>query len=284
MKKTISFIGVLAILNVVTIKAYASNKITYTYNDVTVSKIVEPKANIFDNAYYFSSGTSGNIRKISEDNWKNSYMNLDQYKYITYEYEDVVNSRIKMLKENIIHVGAGNSHSHTETLNEEMTITYEESVAESMSESYSIKAKASIPVEAIKIDAEVDGEVTNSISRTIRQSQAYTYGKTHTFTDYLYASSQATDYSWEIRGNFKVYITYLYKINYNVKVETHRTWYKLKKYHTYSYTPRSLEYEDYFYTYKLIDRANEGFFKYSCQPNGLWKYDDIKYDGITYLD
>ena len=283
MKKKITFIAALAFVNMFTINAYAQDTITYSYNEDSISIDVEPKENIFGNANYFSDGVSGKVSLIKESNYKNSYYSLDQYKYVTYKYENVVNSRIATLKEQLIHVGQGNSHSHTETINEKLSVTYEESVAESMSTSYSIKAGVSVPVDDIKASAEAGENVTSTITHTIRASQTYTYEKGHSYTDYLNANESAMDYSWEIRGNFNVYITYLYKINYTQKSTKKKTWYG-KKYHTYSYTLESLEYDDYFYTYELVDRVNEGFFKYALQPNGYWKYDDLKVDGILYLD
>ncbi len=260
-----------------------AESIDYNYNNSSAEIDVSYDDSIYGSAHKYLDGTSDTIKKIKESNYKNSYYTLDKYVYIIFEYDSVINSRTKRLFNDYIYVAKGNSKDITLTLSKSINTTYEESISSSLAISNTIKENASASVDISKISLEASETATSTITTSIGISHSLSYSESFSCTDHLYAQDEDTEYSWEIRANYKPYIAYLYEIEYNQNKTKKHTWYG-KKYYSYSYTVNSLNYVESMYYYEMIDNTNSiGFFKYK-NNGGLYCYNGEKAEDIIYID
>lgn len=241
-------------------------------------------SNLFGNSIVSYSSYYDKDKKITEDNYKNSYIELDKYYYIIFKYNKPLDAPIKYLsgRHKVI---KGNSLSITYTQNETITETYEESLKSTLTTIQAVKFDAGISLyDIFKASGSVSTSVSNSIESSISFSKAYSISKGYSITTNVSSRDYDSYWYYLYRARFNVYKICVYEVVYDTTTTTKKTWYG-KKYNNYSYKFNSCKLIEESYRYSYIDNTMyDGLFEYGDMSNGLFKLKMNKNSNYTYLD
>ena len=274
----------LSIFLIVGPKLNAATYVEYYNNNTFITARTEVDESVFGNSTKVKRGVYGSVKKITENNYRNSYTYLDKYVYSVFKYDKVANACVYQYNKEKYHVNQGQTLEVTYTIEDTSTTTYEASMACSLTTTVKNSSEVSGSIDAAQVKFGIDESLSATVSAEIREEKSYTHSTGLSIKNTLYAPDGSRDYAYQIRANFNVYLIKVFEINYDTNVTTHRTWYG-KKYKTYEYKGSSLSEVGYFLKYEYIENSSTiGFYEYKSVGNGYYKYAGDRVEGLVYLD
>ena len=274
----------LSIFLIVGPKLNAATYVEYYNNNTFITARTEVDESVFGNSTKVKRGVYGSVKKITENNYRNSYTYLDKYVYSVFKYDKVANACVYQYNTEKYHVEKGNVREVSFTITNTETTTYETSMTCSLTTSMGSSSEVGGSINLGQVKFEVSESLSATVSANIREEKSFTHQTGFTVKDTLYAPDGDKDYAYQIRANFNVYLVKVFEINYNTKVTNHKTWYG-KKYKTYEYKASSLSEAGYFLKYEYIDNSSTvGFYSFEPLEDGTFRYAGDRVEGLVYLD
>ncbi len=241
--------------------------------------------NFFKESTLINQGEYDSVKKISNDNFKNSYINIPKYEYRIFEYNNVLEATSYRINNTAYHVDKDNSVDYSYTISSSKEICVENELK--LTTTSSINASKSI---GINFDDIFNAE--NTISKTLATStltgysfsNRYEFKEGITYEAHLNASKEEKDYFLETRASFNVFKIYLYEINYNTVCMTKKTKYG-KKYHTYEYSKCGYNLKEAVYMFSMVlNSESTGFYPYRKNNEGKFVYNGKRNPNFIYFD
>lgn len=280
-----TFICLFSILLLVCITFNTNIYAMYEKGGGTLPKgMIETKQNeVFGSASMICCSYYGKTKRISEDNYKNSYVELDKYFYTIFKYNSLLDAPIKRIT-NIERLEVGNELNVSYIFSHSVSDTYETSLKQTVSNSTNISFKNGVNIyEMFETSADLSNQITISKEYENRFSKTYTINEGYSISTKVSPKDLVTYWSYNIRAKFSVYKIYVYEVLYNQMKETHKTWYG-KKYNTYSYTLNEVKKIEETYRYEYSDNTlYAGLFEYTLLYNGKYSFKN-KDTNFLYLD
>lgn len=269
------------LINLFSFKTYAM----YEVGGGSMPKGVEDKeeSTVFGSASLIDCGCYDKVSKISEDNYKNSYIELDKYLYLVFRYSSLLDAPINRIT-NIEMLEKGNSLGVSYTFTKSMQTTYEKALKKTISNSTSISFKNGVNLyNMFESSNEISNQISSQTEYETRFSKIYTISEGYTISQTVSPKEYDSYWSYATRAKFNVYKICVYEYDYDQTKESHKTWYG-KKYNTYSYTKTGAHKVEESYRYEYENSTlYEGLFEYIEVDGGKYKLKN-KNASYTYLD
>lgn len=240
---------------------------------------------LFGEGSKYACGYYDKIKKISEDNYKNSYLELDKYYYEVFKYSKPLEATVSIMDEYFMYLPRNSSGTYTLMSKQSNSSTYEKDLKTTSSTTISSSLSGKVDINKIFSN---ELKISNNIMRTsevnVKTSNSYSYEEGYSVTTNIPTYDKDTWWRLEIRSRFNVYKVYTYQIIYDQVKETHKTWYG-KKYNSFKYYINSYELCEESYEYSYIDSTCAvGIYKYIPISDGTYKFDGFRFSDYTYLD
>lgn len=225
------------------------------------------------------------IKKIKEDNFKNSYTYLDKYFYVVFKYDRPLEALVERLNDNALYVPKNTTTTFSTTSTKSTTSTYEESMKTTVSTTLSSNINEKVNIkDMFSIELKISSSILTSKEVSLNINHSYNSSSSYSITTTIPPYDEDTWWYYETHARYNVYKVYTYEITYDQIVINKKTKYK-KKYHSYEYYVKSLKLCEESYEYELIDSSSAtGIYKYISTNKGNYKFDGDRNVNYTYLD
>lgn len=174
---------------------------------------VKTGTDVFGYNRVYKNKAYGKQKMIKEDNYKNSYVELDKYYYVIYKYDKILDGVVSYLGD--YHKNeAGNKFIFTYTYTNSETLGYEENFKKTNSTSAGIELKSGIDVRAFEAASQISTDVCQSEEIGLNISKTYTNTCGYTLTYETSIKDYDTYYHFEKRALFDVYKVDIYELVY----------------------------------------------------------------------
>lgn len=165
---------------------------------------------------------------IVEDNFKNSYTDLNKYYFVIFKYNMPLDAPVSRLSV-INRVEKNNSFEFSYTYEDDISYSYEKTLSKTISNKNGFYFKSGIEaLDIANIEASISYEVTKEKKLEESFSKTYSVKKGYTIKTKVLSKNYDAYYSYDIRARFDVYKIVLYELLYDQSVETHKNWFKKK--------------------------------------------------------
>lgn len=229
-------------------------------------------------AKYVSKEISNNIFWT----WDERKQDYPDILYVVYEFPIQVNMIIEKHMSSFRYVTPGSSYSYTISHSAGTVLNY--SISASTELSTKLGGSTELEVDGLDFGSAKQtayAEVETKISSTVSTSKTFTYNST-IIEEYILSKDISGYYRLETRGNFKVFVTQVYRANYKQVNKEHHGLPWVAGYDTWEWerTNYTLLEQNVLYSY-VDDTSVTGFYKYSY-VSGKYVYSDIKESGLKY--